>query len=102
MDVDQWRYVASKDNPADHASRGLSVEELTAKGEWLQGPEFLWKHEFDWPTYSDTQMFDNSNEIQEANEVLVQSATVQEQLSSSSEPDGMTAKLVTGKMKHKK
>jgi hypothetical protein len=48
-DVSQWKYVPSKLNPADHASRGLSAEELTSKREWLHGPEFLNQPEENWP-----------------------------------------------------
>ncbi len=36
----QWRYVASDQNPADHASRGLTVKELT-ESNWFTGPSFL-------------------------------------------------------------
>ncbi|KAL8598023.1 hypothetical protein ACOMHN_011448 [Nucella lapillus] len=39
----QWHYVPSKDNPADHASRGLSVTEMKDSN-WHSGPEFL-KHD---------------------------------------------------------
>ncbi|XP_014673995.1 PREDICTED: uncharacterized protein LOC106814210 [Priapulus caudatus] len=37
----QWRYVESANNPADHASRGLHVDELIEPN-WLKGPAFLW------------------------------------------------------------
>ncbi len=40
----QWRYVASNLNPADHASRGLTVKELTEYN-WFTGPSFLWQRE---------------------------------------------------------
>lgn len=40
----QWRYVASEDNPADHASRGLTAEQLVASN-WFTGPDFLWQEE---------------------------------------------------------
>ncbi len=40
----QWRYVASDQNPADHASRGLTVKELT-ESNWFTGPSFLWQRE---------------------------------------------------------
>jgi len=36
----QWFYVQSKDNPADHASRGLNVTELQGST-WFTGPDFL-------------------------------------------------------------
>ena len=40
--VNQWSYVPSKDNPADHASRGLI--DLNSGGKcstWVNGPQFL-------------------------------------------------------------
>lgn len=40
----QWRYVASDQNPADHASRGLAVKELM-ESNWFTGPRFLWQRE---------------------------------------------------------
>lgn len=40
----QWRYVASEENPSDHASRGLTAEQLVASN-WFTGPDFLWKKE---------------------------------------------------------
>lgn len=40
----QWRYVKSDDNPADHASRGLGVDQLIASN-WFTGPAFLWEKE---------------------------------------------------------
>lgn len=41
---EQWAYVASKDNPADHASRGLTAQQLK-NSNWLTGPRFLWQCE---------------------------------------------------------
>ena len=39
---DQWRYIESSKNPADHTSRGLDAKELVTSN-WLRGPEFLWR-----------------------------------------------------------
>jgi len=36
----QWQYVASEENPADHASRGRNATELLASN-WFKGPAFL-------------------------------------------------------------
>ncbi len=41
---EQWAYVASENNPADHASRGLTAEQLKASN-WFTGPKFLWRTE---------------------------------------------------------
>ncbi|KAJ8041407.1 hypothetical protein HOLleu_12215 [Holothuria leucospilota] len=41
-DVKQWQYVSTKENPANHASRGLCASELFSTN-WYTGPEFLWR-----------------------------------------------------------
>ena len=48
-DVTAWRYVNTSENPADLASRGLSVDSFLASSLWFNGPEFLLKDEVDWP-----------------------------------------------------
>lgn len=48
---DQWRYVDTKLNPADDASRGLSVDSLLNNTRWIRGPQFLWQSESAWPEY---------------------------------------------------
>lgn len=45
----QWRYVETKLNPADDASRGISVETITKSNRWSKGPCFLWQDEENWP-----------------------------------------------------
>ena len=52
--VEQWRYVDTKLNPADEASRGLHARNLTGS-KWLNGPAFLWKDESEWPKVHDTR-----------------------------------------------
>jgi len=44
VNTEQWRYVDTKDNPADDASRGLGANELIRSERWWNGPNFLWKH----------------------------------------------------------
>ncbi|XP_052445763.1 uncharacterized protein LOC127987458 [Carassius gibelio] len=63
-DTKQWRYVTSKENPADHASRGLTSEELISSN-WFTGPRFLWKDELP----SDVkvgEIIDNDPELRKA------------------------------------
>ncbi len=49
----QWKYVESKENPADEASRGMKANELT-DSRWFRGPEFLWEDKSKWPVNRDT------------------------------------------------
>ena len=44
----EWRWVPTKSNPADYATRWEN-EELTASNPWFVGPSFLYKPEFEWP-----------------------------------------------------
>jgi len=46
--VDQWKYVETKLNSADDASRGLSSNALITS-KWSTGPAFLWQEENEWP-----------------------------------------------------
>ena len=43
-DKKQWRYIESKQNPADEASRGMRAKELQ-DSRWILGPEFLWSRD---------------------------------------------------------
>ena len=38
----QWKYIDTDNNPADHASRGLSPKELSVS-RWFKGPKLLWE-----------------------------------------------------------
>ena len=49
-DKNQWNHVESKQNPADHASRGISVTETEKVNHWIHGPSFLHKNEEFWKT----------------------------------------------------
>jgi len=48
-DSSDWRYVNTKVNPADTASRGISVNGLLKLKYWIEAPEFLYKPEDQWP-----------------------------------------------------
>ncbi|XP_071088902.1 uncharacterized protein [Haliotis cracherodii] len=45
----QWKYVDTQNNPADEASRGLSIDAFLKDTRWLSGPKFLWEDEEMWP-----------------------------------------------------
>ena len=39
--VNQWRYVDTKENPADDALRGMKIQHILEQQRWIRGPEFL-------------------------------------------------------------
>ncbi len=41
-DPEQWHYIRTDQNTADHASRGITVKELM-QSRWFCGPEMLWE-----------------------------------------------------------
>lgn len=49
VEANRWHYVKSKQNSADHASRGMTVSECVACEQWWVGPKFLKEKEEDWP-----------------------------------------------------
>ena len=42
---ESWNHVDTDVNPADHASRGLTVAEVDKVEAWLNGPKMLWEKE---------------------------------------------------------
>ncbi|XP_055904752.1 uncharacterized protein LOC129940431 [Eupeodes corollae] len=47
--IDCWRYVPTKSNPADIASRGVYPSQLHSLDLWWSGPTWLQKDEGEWP-----------------------------------------------------
>ncbi|XP_070549573.1 uncharacterized protein [Ptychodera flava] len=46
---EQWRYIPTKENPADLVTRGVTAVDLADEDLWWKGPEFLGKPTSDWP-----------------------------------------------------
>ena len=57
----QWRHVASKNNPADDTSRGLTANELLDRSRWIHGPQFVWNPEEEWPQLKKSEECDLSS-----------------------------------------
>ncbi|XP_062421503.1 uncharacterized protein LOC134132867 [Pungitius pungitius] len=64
-DPQQWRFVRSEDNPADHASRGLKADQLVSST-WFKGPEFLWKQELPVEDVKANEVIDSDPELRKA------------------------------------
>ena len=47
LSVEQWRYIDTKHNPADDASRGLHASQISGS-KWITRPDFLWKNKDEW------------------------------------------------------
>ncbi|XP_038045171.1 uncharacterized protein LOC119719752 [Patiria miniata] len=59
-DVDKWRYVDTKNNPADDLTRGKTLVDLSQANRWRDGPSFLRSSPDTWPAHPSTQTEDPS------------------------------------------
>ena len=48
--TNQWKYVNTKDNPADYGTRGRTGTDMTEKPPRLQGPQFVLSSSDNWKT----------------------------------------------------
>lgn len=47
--LSQWKYVPSDSNPANNASRGISMKNIIRSNRWFNRPKFLWDDKKAWP-----------------------------------------------------
>ena len=52
-DVNQWRYIETKKNPADYTSHDLTPSYSKKVKSWISCPEFLWQEESKWSNLED-------------------------------------------------
>ena len=60
--VNQWHYVASESNPADHTSRSLDVKSLITSN-WFSGPSYLWQRSLQDEAQIDSNLSDNDQKV---------------------------------------
>lgn len=65
----QWFYVPSEVNPADSASRGVTVSELI-ESSWFTGPTFLWKNELPTPQTAELDLAIGDPEVRKVQTLL--------------------------------
>ncbi|XP_006822430.1 uncharacterized protein LOC102801455, partial [Saccoglossus kowalevskii] len=81
--MQQWKFIDTKCNPADDASRGLIVNSFLQNKRWLEGPSFLWQPQSEWPSgKSDWVIPDGDPEVKKQVNAMVvnESATVMDRL----------------------
>ena len=52
INVEQWKYGESKENPADDTSRGMNSKKIVNIDRCFQGPKFSWRPQSSWETSS--------------------------------------------------
>ncbi|KAL4008256.1 hypothetical protein ACER0C_002108 [Sarotherodon galilaeus] len=62
-EVSSWRYVNTKDNPADDLTRGKTLLELSQTNRWTQGPPFLLTNPDTWPTLHEGEGQEDNGEL---------------------------------------
>ena len=60
--VNQWHYVASESNPADHAFRSLDVKSLITSN-WFNGLSYLWQRSLPDESQIDSNLSENDQEV---------------------------------------
>ena len=63
---EQWRYIASNDNPAHLATKGISLKDSDKTKEWFRGPDFLYKAENTWVEEEILPLLDDDPELRTA------------------------------------
>lgn len=77
--ISQWRYVCSKDNPADIVSRGCCPVQIKNLNLWWHGPSWLSLNYSEWPQQS--KSYPNEEDIPEEKTTSHVSSTVKYDLS---------------------
>ena len=71
--ANDWRHVPTKMNIADIATRQTSIKDFMNNKEWLDGPEFLYKQENQWPATGPIKTnLEVDKELAKENKVMVQ------------------------------
>ncbi|XP_064647101.1 uncharacterized protein LOC135499959 [Lineus longissimus] len=84
----QWKYVPTKQNPADYASRGMSAKAILNDTKWSQGPDFLNASKDMWP---ELPIDSSDDQLENDSEVKKDVATCAAQL----KEDNPTERLLT-------
>ena len=59
--VNQWKYISTKNGPTDDCSRGLDATNINKVTHWFSGPEFLWQPEAEWDIDAEFEVHDSDD-----------------------------------------
>ncbi|XP_039550287.1 uncharacterized protein LOC120495005 [Pimephales promelas] len=94
--VSQWRYVDTKQNPADEASRGVKIEYLLTSSRWINGPDFLLKNEGEWPVNIVDSVSISSDDPEVKGEATVNAVVIKDVLNvTNTDTQNATNQLIT-------
>ncbi|XP_058820084.1 uncharacterized protein LOC131682540 [Topomyia yanbarensis] len=48
-EIHEWRWISTRDNVADEATKWHRLPEFSPESRWYRGPAFLWSPENEWP-----------------------------------------------------
>ena len=73
-----WRYCPTSSNPADLITRGLDAKAFISKQQsWNQGPAWLMKPTQEWPTVTDNQLQENTENYTDTQSININLANAQ-------------------------
>ncbi|XP_055622773.1 uncharacterized protein LOC129766279 [Toxorhynchites rutilus septentrionalis] len=75
-EIPDWKWVGTKDNVADEATKWQRLPDLRSESRWFKGPEFLWQKDDNWPV----EPFTTGSTKQEIRAHLLHHDTVVESL----------------------
>lgn len=58
----EWRWVPSKQNVADDATKWIGAPDFSDTSRWFSGPQFLKENADDWPVEKDSQTIEEDQE----------------------------------------
>ena len=77
-----FRYINTKQNPADLPTRGISASELKTCKLWWNGPEWLLQKTSEWPQWN-TEVIDlaNEDENKDKEQIIYEMSSLQPEVS---------------------
>lgn len=62
-EISEWRWIATKENVADEATKWQGVPDMSHNSRWFAGPPFLKQHESSWPSDDNVRKAEATEEI---------------------------------------